>query len=105
MADLRPFPYSDPAPAPLRRVGRRDRGVDIGLARNRHRPDHVADYRAAHLLAPFARAVHVGPVDEQLNIARILVHRVSSRSAGNTARLADSPQPAPETGLMMVSDL
>jgi len=33
----------------------------------------------------FARAVDVGPVNEQLNVARILVHRVSIRSAG-TAR-------------------
>src|SRR5262252_8922241 len=71
MADLRPFPYSDPAPAHLRSGRHRDRGVDVGSARNRHRTDHVAGNRTAHMLALFARAVDVSPVDEQLNVARI----------------------------------
>src|SRR6185437_14061176 len=99
MADLRPFPHSDPAPAALRRGGCRDRGVDVSSARNGHRSDHVANDRTTHMLALFARAVDVGPVNEQLNVARILVHRVSIRSAVPmpTARvirvslMADSP--------------
>src|SRR6266704_1553996 len=104
MADLRSFPYSDPAPAPLGRSGRRDRGVDVSSARNRHRSDHVADDRTAHMLALFARAVDVGPVDEQLNVARILVHRVSIRSAGNSKTLLTRQQPAQETGLRTIDD-
>src|SRR5436190_8290817 len=104
MADLRPFPHSDPAPASLRRGGRRDCGVDVSLARNRHRSDHVAGNRTAHMLALFARAVDVGPVDEQLDVARILVHRVSIRSAGNRKTLLTHRQRTQETGLKTVSD-
>src|SRR4029079_5401726 len=85
MADLPPFPHSAPAPPPLRGGVCRDRGVDVSSARNRYRSDHVANDRTTHLLGLFARAVDVGPVNEQLNVARILAHRVSSRSAG-TAR-------------------
>ena len=32
MADLRPFPHSDPAPAPLRRIGRRDGSIVVAGA-------------------------------------------------------------------------
>src|SRR5882672_2147897 len=82
MADLRPFPHSDPAPAPLRRAGRRDGGIDVGLDRNRHGPDHLAAHRTAHLLARFARTLDVGTGDEQPDVTRILDHRASIQSAG-----------------------
>ena len=81
----------------MRRAGRRDGGIDVGLDRNRHGPDPLAVHRTAHRLARFARTLDVGTVDEQPDAPgySTIAPLFNPREHGKT--LGDRPPPTAGT--------